>query len=361
MRFALHRPSLAEQAAEVLRAALREGLWVERLPGERELSKQLNISRPTLRAALEQLRIEGWLKSARGQQRIIVRHTTATKAAPRSRIVGLLTPLPLQEVPPFALCWMDKLRELLVAAGFQLEIHSGRRWYARRPEKDLAALTHQMPAAAWVLFVANERMQRWFAASQLPGVLSGSPHAGVEMPSVDFDYRAVCRHAAGQCLSRGHERVALLMQTSGAAGDQESEAGFREAFEGRKGAPARPIVAHHDGTAESIRRALDTLLENRSAPTAFVVARSMPALMVASDLARRGRRIPRDVSVIARDSDHFLEFFSPQLARYRANPDTHARRLAKLVLQLARGAACSPRATRIMPEFSAGESLGDAP
>jgi len=158
MRFALHRPSLAEQAAEVLRAALRDGLWVDRIPGERELSKQLNISRPTLRAALEQLRLEGWLKNSPGQQRVIVRRANK-KLSPRSQIVGLLTPLPLQEVPPFALCWMDKLRELLVAAGFQLEIHSGRRWYARSPEKDLAALTHQMPAAAWVLFVANERMQ----------------------------------------------------------------------------------------------------------------------------------------------------------------------------------------------------------
>ncbi len=43
MRFALHRPTLAEQAAESLRAALRDGLWVERMPGERELSRQLNI------------------------------------------------------------------------------------------------------------------------------------------------------------------------------------------------------------------------------------------------------------------------------------------------------------------------------
>ncbi len=359
MRFALHRPSLAEQAAEVLRAALRDGLWVDRIPGERELSKQLNISRPTLRAALEQLRLEGWLKNSPGQQRVIVRRASK-KLSPRSQIVGLLTPLPLQEVPPFALCWMDKLRELLVAAGFQLEIHSGRRWYARSPQKDLAALTHQMPAAAWVLFVANERMQRWFAASGLPGVLSGSPHSGVELPSVDFDYRAVCRHAAGQFLARGHQRIALLMQASGAAGDQESEAGFLEAFQTRNGASVTPMVVSHDGTAEGIRRVLDTLLGAREAPTAFLVGRSMPALMVASDLMRRGIRVPRDASVIARDSDHFLEFFSPPLARYRANPDIHARRLARLVIQLARGAACSPRATRIMPAFSAGESLGDA-
>ncbi len=331
----------------------------DRSPPRVSLILRDGISRPTLRAALDQLRREGWLKSSPGRQRIIARRS-GSKASPRSQIVGLLTPLPVQEVSPFALCWMDNLRELLAAAGLQLELHSGRRWYSRRPEKDLAALTHQMPAAAWVLFVTNERMQRWFAASELPGVLSASGHAGIALPSVDFDYRAVCRHAAGQFLARGHRRIVLLLQTSGTAGDEESEAGFREAFETQAGARATPIVEWHEGSAESIRQRLDGLLGQRPAPTAFLAGRSMPALMVASDLMRRGLRLGRDAAVIARDSDHFLEYLSPKLARYRADPDVHARRLARLVVQLARGAGQGARPVRIMPEFLKGESLGEA-
>jgi LacI family transcriptional regulator len=352
-----HRSSLAEQTAQILRDALHEGLWRERMPGERELSRQLNVSRPTLRLALDQLRREGWLKSAPGQTRVIVGRAAAN-GAPRSQAVGLLTPLPLQEVSPFALCWMDKLRELLAAAGLQLEIHSGRRWYSRRPEKDLAALTHQSPAAAWVLFVTNERMQRWFEESELPGVLSGSPHAGIRLPSVDFDYRAVCRHAVGQFLQRGHRRIALFLQTSGAAGDEESEAGFLEAFRRQTPTPATPVIARHDGTPEGIRLRLDALLAQQAPPTAFLVGRSMPALMVASELTRRSINVPKNAAIIARDSDHFLEYFSPALARYCADPEVHARRLARLVLQLARGAGQTSRRVRIMPEFVKGESLG---
>jgi LacI family transcriptional regulator len=359
MRFALHRPPLAEQAAEILRTALREGMWVERLPGERELSRQLNISRPTLRTALEQLRREGWLKTTPGRQRVIARRAGG-KTSPRSQIVGLLTPLPLQEVAPFALCWMDRLRELLTTAGLELEIHSGSRWYSRRPEKDLAALTHQMPAAAWVLYVTNERMQRWFAESELPGVLAGTCHPGISLSWVDFDYRAVCRHAAGQFLARGHRRIVLFTQNSGAAGDRESEVGFLEAFQTKAGADAEPILITHEGTPESIRQRLDILLARRPAPTAFLVGRSMPSLMVASELMRRGLRLPQEAAMIARDSDHYLEFFSPKLARYRADPEVHARRLARLVIQLARGAAPRPRPVRIMPEFLPGETLGKA-
>ena len=83
----------------------------------------------------------------------------------------------------------------------------------------------------------------------------------------------------------------------------------------------------------------------------------MPALMTASELVRRGLRVPGDVAVISRDSDHFLEYFSPRLARYTADPDAYARRLAGLSARLARGAACRSKGIRIMPRFIAGESL----
>lgn len=356
---AIHRPSLVEQAVEALRDALREGTWIGRMPGERELSRLLNISRPTLRAALAALEGEGRLKVARGRQRVIVQKDAA-RVLPKVRTVGLLTPLPLREVSPFALCWMDRLRELLAQAGLQLEIHSGRRWYSRRPEKDLAALTKQEPAGAWLLFMTNERMQRWFVQSKLPAVLSGSCHSGIDLPSVDFDYRAVCRHAAGQFLRRGHRRIVLLMEGAETAGDRESEAGFLEAFSNGTGKAASPIIAHHDGTPEGIRLRLGNLLEAETAPTAFLVARSMPALMVASELLRMGLRVPRDAAVIARDSDHFHEFFSPQLARYRADPEAHARRLARIVLEFSGRGANRARNVRIIPRFFAGESLGEA-
>jgi LacI family transcriptional regulator len=289
---------------------------------------------------------------------VIVRRAKR-ESHPHVRTIGVLTRLPMQEVLPFALCWIGRLREILARAGLELEIHSGRRWYSRRPEKDLAALTRQRPAAAWLLFVTSERMQRWFVDSGLPAVLSGSCHPGIELPSVDFDYRAICRHAAGQLLRRGHRRVVLLMQGAETAGDIESAAGFMEAFQGRAATGAVPTIAYHQGTPESIRRKLHEILRETLAPTAFIVARSMPALMTASELLRRGLRVPGDVSVIARDSDHFHEYFSPQLARYRADPEAHARRLSRIILRLARGENASAMRIRLMPEFLAGESLGE--
>ena len=351
------RVSLAEQTARILRDALSGGRWTERMPGERELSQQMSVSRPTLRMALEQLEREGLLKKSPGKHRLISRRPREGKLV-GSRTIGLLIPLPLQEVAPFALCWMDKLRVLLAAAGYPLEIHSGQRWYARRPEKDLADLIGRGSAAAWVLFVANETMQAWFAGNGLPCVLSGTCHTGIDLPSVDVDYRAVCRHAAGQFLARGHRRIGLLLNAPGMAGDRESEIGFLEAFRLKEGDAAAPLVALHDGTPASIRKCLEGWLRLASPPTAFLVARSLPALTVASELSRRGLRLPRDVALIARDSDHFLEYHSPSLACYHHDPEMHARRIARVAIQLARGGGIRNRTIRMMPTFLKGESLG---
>ena len=350
-----HRPSLIEHTAQLLRDAISQGTWVDQLPGERELSLQFHVSRPTLRAALALLERDGWLKSHIGRQRSIVAQSPVT-APVCPKIIGMLAPLPLHEIVPFAHIWTDMLREFLAEEGYELQIHCGRRWYAQSPERELAALTHQMPAAAWVLFVASERMQRWFAQSPLVCVTSGSLHSGIRLPSVDLDHRATCRHAAGQFLARGHERVVFLRQGPGSAGDIESEHGFLEAFQGKPG--TQPMVAEHDGTLAGIHKQLDTLLRRSPRPTGFLVARAMPTLAIASELIRRGVRLPQDVALIGRDSDHYLDYFSPCIARYKVEPQLHARRLARLVLQYVRGGSQRSQQVRLMPQFIPGESLG---
>ena len=346
--------SLVQQVAGAVRDGLQRGLWVERLPGERDLSRQLNVSRPTLRAALDVLRQEGWLAAAPGRRRVIDRRA----GRPRSQdfVVRLLLPFPLQEAPPFVFYWIDKLRELLPAADCLLEIHTGLRWYTHRPEKDLAELTRQTPASAWVLARTTEPMQRWFAQQQLPCIIAGSCCPGVELPSIDFDHRAVARHAATQLLVRGHRHIVMLVQTPELPGDLDAEAGFREAFE-KQSPDATPIVARHDGSLADIRACLNRLLRRKPSPTAFFVVRSMPALAAASELTRQGRRLPEDIAFISRDSDPFLEYFSPELARYSSDPELFAQRLAALAVKLARRGNLARQQIRLMPDFLKGETL----
>lgn len=349
------RSSLVTLAVESLRDALQRGLWTDHLPGERGLCERLNISRPTLRAALEQLQREGWLEASHGKRRRILK-APATPSQARQDIVGLLTPVPLLQLPPFALYWMDKLRELLHAGGFKLEVHCGREWFTQRPERALERLVLQSPSAAWVMFRSTEAMQRWFERRALPAVISGTGYADLRVPSVDVDYRALCRHAAGLLLARGHRRLVLIVPNSGQAGDRASEIGFSEACV-RSSSAVTPQIVRHGDSAASVRALTDELLNSSKRPTGFLVARSIAALAVHGCLLRKGLRIPQDAAMIARDDDRFLDYTTPELTRYHYDGDLHARRLFRMVMSVARGQVPGKMALLAMPRLVVGATL----
>ena len=352
---ALHRPSLIEHVASVLRERLGAGAFGTQLPGERELSQSLQVSRPTLRYALEILAKEGWFKAEPGRRRSIL-IPPAARGRNAARVIALLSPLPLPELVPFAEVWIECLRGFLGKHGYELRTHvAGRWWRAENPERDLEILTGKQPATVWVLFSGSVSVQRWFEASTQICVTSGSEHTGVQLPSVDLNHRATCRHAAGRFLALGHQRVALIRQKMGSAGDLESQEGFLEAFQTHP--DATPMVAEHDGTPDGIRLRLDSLLRGTRRPTGFLVTHAKPAIFVASELIRRDLRIPRDVSLVCRDSDSFLEYFVPGIARYAVNSKFHAQRLGRLVLQYASGGAPRIQRVRLTPQFQPGESL----
>jgi DNA-binding LacI/PurR family transcriptional regulator len=347
--------SLVTQTVGILKDNLSTGFWFGELPGEHELCGHLHVSRVTLRKALGQLQREGWISSSQGKRRKITPRPRRPLAA--SKRVILLTESPLHLLNPFTIYWMDCLREYLSETGFHLEIHTGQAAFGANSERSLSQMQKQFHPAGWVLHQSNERMQHWFSTQALPCVIAGSRHANVRLPSVDLDYRAACRHAVGQFLGRKHRQLVFLNPESGAAGDWESEQGFLEAAKSARGDEIQAAVVRHDGTVQGICNKLDLLLERPHRPTAFLVSRPAHVLTAVSHLLRKKLNLPRDVALISRDDDSFLESIVPTVARYASSPTVFAHKISRIVLEIVRGAALSRADVRIMPSFVSGQTL----
>jgi len=355
------RVSLAAQAAAILREDIASGVWLGWLPGEHQLCSRYQISRVTLRAALAQLQREGLVRSRQGRRREIAPgavHRRGVKMAPR---VVLLTPTPLDAMQPFALYWAGDLRDHLQEAGHHLEIQHWRLCYTAHPEGPLEAIARQFHPAGWILHQSTAPMQQWFAQRALPCLVVGSRHPGMELPSVDADYRAVCRHACGLLLARGHKHVALLNPESGLAGDRQSEAGFLEGVTSNASAGVKVSICNHDETTEGLCRRLDTLLGQLPRPTGLLVSKAHHALTALGHLTCLDLHAPQDLSLISRDDETFLRYVLPTLARYSIHPATMARKISRLVLEMARGGPLSVRDHWLIPRFVPGESLADCP
>lgn len=347
--------SLIAETVQSLSEGIQSGFWKDYLPGERELSERLQVSRPTLRSALKELQRTGWLSvSPRQRRRIIVKGSHDLAANERKIIAVLCSDSFTDSSTPITFV-MDVLRDKLTKAGFVVEFHSNRACFSSRPAKALAKLVKNHPSVAWLVLGSKEPLQRWFVRQRLPCLVVGSCASGISLPSVDVDYHAACHHAGGVLWRGGHRRIALVQLADAQGGDVDGEKGLCESLEGLP--DLKLNVLRHDGTATHLCGLLDESMRSSQAPTAYLVARPKHVLTVVTHLQRHGKRIPQDVAVISRDDAYFLESTSPVIARYATNPTGLARRVAMCARQLAETGALSASAVRLMPTFVAGETI----
>lgn len=352
------RLSLVVETARALRQSIREGVWETQLPGERELCARLQVSRPTLRAALEELQREGLLEVTTRRRRLICPGAAIPDHGSRPRHIALISPRPLLAMPPTAAVMVDELRTALTRAGFELELIVNSAAFSENPDRALEALVARTPASAWIAYGSREPMQRWFLRRQLPCLVAGSCAAGIALPSIDLDYRATCRHAGGLLLAKGHHQITLCLPESSTGGEADSEAGLRESLKNRADSGAALSVIRHDGSAANLCSLLERELRSDHRPSAIVVARAVHVLTVVSHLQRRGIAIPGEISIISRDDEPFLQHLTPTVARYTIAPSRFATQLSRAARQLAETGSLPLRSTRLIPRFSPGETLG---
>ncbi|MBL9215420.1 MAG: GntR family transcriptional regulator [Opitutaceae bacterium] len=350
------RLPLAAQTAAVIRTALEKGSWKELVPSERRLAEMLRISRPTIRAALHLLAKEGLIEIRPGRRNRLLSRPKR-RAASRSRLVVLVAHETVSHFTHPFYKDIGEMRAHLHEQGFTTEflLCPPRGTLAQRRVEEFL---RQNRVFCCALIAANKGLQQWFCEHAIPALVVGSCHAGVRLPSVEVDYRLVCRHAAGIFLHKGHRRLVLVIPNSSAAGDLASERGFLEAIEqGGHRLDARGTVLRHDGTAEDITSRLDVLFNSANAPTALLVAKIPHAFIVLIYLLKRGLAVPDSVSFIARDHDRIFEMVRPPVAHYTLEDGAFERRLSRLMLQLVNQGYLDPEPHLIFPKFFLGGTV----
>lgn len=352
------RSTLVAQTVALLEEGIRAGRWVGLLPGQHELCHQLLISRTTVRAALRALARRGLIDQRQGCPTRIRSGHPARQAEHRLTRAVVLLPEPLWRLRPSVGRWVGELRPQLQPAGIELVIVEGGRHYRRGPAAHLEKLVRAHPRAAWVLFASTQAMQSWFADRRLPVILVGPGFPGIALPSIEYDHAAIAQHAANRLGAAGHARMAILLQETGSAADATTCNAFAAAC-----GPARPrpVVLRHDGSLAQIESRLRHLVGMVPRPTALFVTKTHALLAALTLLPRLGLAVPRDLSVICREDDPFLDFVTPAIARYHSDSSAIARKLAIALSRLAGGEPLPAVHDLLMPRVVSGRSVESPP
>lgn len=176
----------------------------------------------------------------------------------------------------------------------------------------------------------------FFKGLQLPVVLIGSPvdqfAADTLLPDTfEGGYRAV-RHL----IKNGHEKIAYLSESE-ERGAHRFE-GYRKALEDAHIPVGKGLVWTGLHTEEQVSRAMGQLAAAEPAPTALVIADSLPLVPAIQYAVAHNIAVPRDLSIVSLNDPEWAPLMTPELTCVDKQPRQFALAAADLLFQrMARG------------------------
>ncbi len=347
--------SLVSETYSIIRDAIESGRWERILPGERTLCNIFQISRPTLRRALQQLETEGIIVNSQGKKRRISKQPETPVKRSNEIHIGYLCPAPTHEILGYTHRKIAAIEHFIHQKQMNFALHSRPGCFTKSPAKALRAIIDETQANCWIVQQTNLEMQQWFESENIPTVISGTPHDGINLPYIDLDNEAICRHAVGLLIAKSFRYICYLTTNDFFPGDLQSDAGFLSGIE--SSAEAHGLIARHNGTRDGICAKLDMLLNAKETPDAFIIDKSNHAFTVTSYLLQKGTRIPDDIALICRTESLDFSYMKPSVAHYSRNTIELAKRTADLAAKIAIGETVDVQGTLIIPDLNPGESI----
>lgn len=323
--------SLASQSADLIRERIESAGLGPVLPGENELSRMLDVSRPTVRAALDLLEKEGVVAAAtQGKPRSVAKDWFGkNKASPSVRF---LLAAPLHETSAEKQSVIYQMRERLVSHGISTAFHVSSAFRAKSPAGSLSKEFADAACDVWVVADPTPGMEEWLENKKVPCVcLGGSFHH--HLPRIGGDGDRAIREATRSLLEMGHRRIVYPLHN---AYGVQMVAPFREVLEahGVKWSESFHAPRWKDHAANWFPM-LERMFASPQPPTAFLTLGVRNLLPLVTWLGQHGLRIPEDISIIHMLDDSILEHLYPPLTYYRLNRDKLCHTTVELVLRLA--------------------------
>lgn len=141
---------------------------------------------------------------------------------------------------------------------------------------------------------------------------------GIDAPFISTDDAAAVEMSIAHLADLGHSRIGLAVGPPRYTPVLRKMLGFRQGMASRVGVNGvEELIEHAFFTVEGGQAAAAVLVDRGC--TALICGSDMMALGAIREVRLRGRKVPRDVSVIGYDDSPLIEFTNPPLTTVRQN------------------------------------------
>ncbi len=352
----LPRLTLVDQTVAHLREGFLEGRWSGVLPGEVLLSKELDVSPQTLRAALRQLEDEGLLLShGRGRPRTI----TESVGSRKQLRVGLL----VHDAPINGLFYQDHLASQIKA---NLEAAGHLPFYSAKSQAELhhsvpliKAMVVKQPADVWIISGGSRAVLEWFSLQPLPCLALYGRTGGLKIARTGPDHVPAILSATRELIALGHRRIVLInLKTRRNPTHGKVERAFLHEMAAHKIPTGDYNMPDWKETPEGFSALLESLFHS-TPPTALIIDEQTRLLATMQFLLRVGIQVPKQVSLVASD-EQSLDWCHPGFAHLTWDNAPIIRRVVRWVAAVGRGRG-DCKTINYPAKFISGGSIGAAP
>lgn len=345
--------SMQTQVENFILGKIESNEWPlgSKIPSERDLAEKLEVSRTTVRNAVQALTLRGMFDRKIGQG-TFVRQRLGLVAPPSARAS--------KGTFGYVVCKERSLRKPISSEAFYFDVfagieeetvRSGRHmlftYLDEKNSDELAAFQGFLDKVDGVVIeeARDCELLDLVERSRVPAALLGPTAIREGLDCVTMDMGAGVKKALSYLRGLGHERIGIV---NGPADNESARVRFAAWQEDMRGAGlgTESIAGLSCGgegwSAESGYAAVNELFSRGADVTALFCANDLLAIGALSALAKLGLRVPEDVSVLGFDDSELARHASPPLSTMRIYSRDMARSAVRRVLERIEGGAIPP-------------------
>ncbi|MDD3154556.1 MAG: GntR family transcriptional regulator [Victivallaceae bacterium] len=313
------------QIKEALKLAIMDEVFSggECIPSEREFCQLLKVSHITVRQALNELTLEGFLSRIPGKGTFVPERRNSN-----GKSIGIVFPDTQDPISPYFFSGvLLGAKKIARQYGYRLIFFSD-------SDTDYLNVGPNDALQGVILIDPQMRDARFLILQEkkFPFVVLGNPSMP-GIPFVDNDNVKIGYLMAAHLLERGYRKIALLNGPLHFTNTEDRSQGFRQALTEYGIVQPKPLIGHAAFQDQAGYAATQKILQNH--PDALICADDLQAAGALRAIREAGLRLPDEIALVCANNSTFTRLTVPPITAVDIFPEEIGRQVAqKLISQI---------------------------